>query len=835
MSSMDVIGRPRRRGARAHPTFGRRGERAPFAVFFTGLSSDSLGNYGLVGGHAAIGFSALDRQGNPLTPDAVKWSASQNPADAATFGAGASPTDFSAADGFFGFLHVTKDVVDDPDMGPITITRSFPVRRAPGAFGAIANQSRTKDSGVQTHVFGAATGTGLTWTYTLVEAPAGVTLNGATRTLSFDTNAMSAQGGATFTVRATDQYGRFIERSATITINLRAQATAANGLGPYSWTVDVTSVSVNAAADFTANGNTLTFAASGLPAGVTMAANGTMSGTPTAASSGTISITATDEYGRQTTSTTSHATALRPQATGGADLDLSFVQGTPTVSQNLLANWNTNGNTLTLVGVSPALPPGLSVSSSGVLTRTGALSIRDDATYTLTMRDAYNRQTSDTFTLQITAFVADPAVITILLVEDQDANGDVLLSYTIDKNDAAVAAVIYDASLPVPGPEDFLGGGDPAYQNLGTVSLVTSGGALPFDVTASFDGMVRIALLPTDGNGGDIAVSPAFTLDTVPPEIASLSPADGAVNVAASQNLVMTFTEAMKREGTVDLRAVAGALIESFDLATEGTWSAGDTVWTGNPAVDFPFGGALCVRWSGLEDVKGNPLPANSGDTLWNFGVIAAPTELVLLTQAVSDATSTPNKDFTVNGTAGETVVFVVNFGGGAPVLNSVTIDPGGPNQTTAVIRTQGAEANAMAALADVVWPASGSLTVRCNFSISLGIVGFTAISAGSRTHQTSNTAQSASVATPEVHAQTANATVGQAAILSATISSSGADAEPLAGVNAVVGGMITLAATRRAHVMKADSVAGGAPQTFSMRWPTLGFQASRGVLGIYG
>jgi hypothetical protein len=177
-----------------------------FAVSFTGLSTDSLGDYGLIGTHASIGYTINPDNGT----ETVKWSASSNPADAATFGTGANPTTFAAADGFQVYLHVTD--------GAETVTRSFPARKAP--------------------------------------------------------------------------------------------------------------------------------------------------------------------------------------ATTGADLDLSFVEDSAISSTNLVQNWTLNSNTLTFVSVSPTLPAGLSIGSTGTMTGTPT-DITADATYTLTVEDEYGRQYSDTFTLQI--------------------------------------------------------------------------------------------------------------------------------------------------------------------------------------------------------------------------------------------------------------------------------------------------------------------------------------------------------------------------------------------------------------------------------------------------
>lgn len=93
--------------------------------------------------------------------------------------------------------------------------------------------------------------------------------------------------------------------------------------------------------------------------------------------------------------------AALTQATGGDDLDLSFSTNELIDTVDLTQNWTTNGNKLTLVSVSPALPSGLVVNKNGLLTGTAPGSAVADATYTLTMEDRLGRQTSDTFTLEV--------------------------------------------------------------------------------------------------------------------------------------------------------------------------------------------------------------------------------------------------------------------------------------------------------------------------------------------------------------------------------------------------------------------------------------------------
>jgi hypothetical protein len=89
--------------------------------------------------------------------------------------------------------------------------RTFTLGIAPpaaGSFGALANQSFAGNTGEKTYVFGAATGAGLTWSYGLSAAPAGVTIDSATRTITFNTDALAVQSGTVITVTATDQYAR---------------------------------------------------------------------------------------------------------------------------------------------------------------------------------------------------------------------------------------------------------------------------------------------------------------------------------------------------------------------------------------------------------------------------------------------------------------------------------------------------------------------------------------------------------------------------------------------------------------------------------------------------
>ena len=244
------------------------------------------------------------------------------------------------------------------------------------------------------------TTTNLTGSYVIASLPAGAVDDGDG---TISGTATGSPATTAFTCTFTDQYGRTIVGSYSIDTVYRTQATAADALGPYSWTVDDDTVNINAVPDFTVNGNTLTYVITGLPTGLSDDTDGTWSGTPTVdGQAGTITITGTDEYGRQTTSTPTFSTAYRTQATAASGLGpYSFEQDSAITAQNLAADFTLNGNTLTYAITGTALPASLVVSSAGSMSGTPN-DITASASYTVRGTDEYGRTTDSSFTLEIT-------------------------------------------------------------------------------------------------------------------------------------------------------------------------------------------------------------------------------------------------------------------------------------------------------------------------------------------------------------------------------------------------------------------------------------------------
>lgn len=95
---------------------------ASFNITFTGLSTDFIGTFGEIGQHASISYTIDPDNGT----ETVKWSNSPNPADAATYGTGANPTDFAASEGSLVYLHVTDDNGGGPETRTFSFTARFP-------------------------------------------------------------------------------------------------------------------------------------------------------------------------------------------------------------------------------------------------------------------------------------------------------------------------------------------------------------------------------------------------------------------------------------------------------------------------------------------------------------------------------------------------------------------------------------------------------------------------------------------------------------------------------------------------------------------------------------
>src|SRR5215472_12333172 len=135
---------------------------------------------------------------------------------------------------------------------------------------------------------------GQTLTYSATGLPAGLSVNSSTGLIS---GTPTAAGTSTVTAIATDATGASGSAAFSWTIKSPGgNIVSVTNPGTQSWTVG-TAASLQVQASDSASGQTLTYSATGLPAGLSISSSGLISGTPTAASTGSATVTAKDTTG----------------------------------------------------------------------------------------------------------------------------------------------------------------------------------------------------------------------------------------------------------------------------------------------------------------------------------------------------------------------------------------------------------------------------------------------------------------------------------------------------------------------------------------------------------
>ncbi len=377
----------------------------------------------------------------------------------------------------------------------------------------------------------AATGDGPI-TYTESGAlPSGVTL-ASNGTLS-GTPASGTAGSYPITITATDAKSDTTTQSFTLTVGATA---------PVFTSGTSTSFAENSAGTFsvTATGDTpITFTESGaLPSGVSLAANGTLSGTPAFGTAGSypVTLTATD------TNSNTSTQAFTLTVTAGGPV---FTSGTSTTfAENSAGTFSVTatGDTPITFTESGALPSGVTLAANGTLSGTPAFGTAGSYPVTLTATDTNSNTSTQAFTLTVTA------------------GGPVFTSgtsTTFTENSAGTFSVTATGDTPITFTES---GALPSGVTLATNGTLS--GTPAFGTAGSFP----ITLTATDANSNTstqaftltvTAGGPVFTSGT---STSFAENSAGTFSVTATGDTPITFTE-------------SGALPSGVTLAANGTLS----------------------------------------------------------------------------------------------------------------------------------------------------------------------------------------------------------------------------------------------------------------------
>ena len=140
-------------------------------------------------------------------------------------------------------------------------------------------------------VHGSDSASGQTLTYSAAGLPAGLSISSSGLISGTPTTA----GTSTVAATATDTTGASGSASFSWTVNPASTGNTVTVTNPgaQAWTVGA-AASLQVRASDSASGQTLTYSATGLPAGLSVSSSGLISGSPTAASTGSATVTATD-------------------------------------------------------------------------------------------------------------------------------------------------------------------------------------------------------------------------------------------------------------------------------------------------------------------------------------------------------------------------------------------------------------------------------------------------------------------------------------------------------------------------------------------------------------
>ena len=220
---------------------------------------------------------------------------------------------------------------------------------------------------------------------------------------------------------------------------------------------------------------------------------------------------------------------------------------------------------------------------------------------------------------------------------------------------------------------------------------------------ADLAAVVTVQVRYTDGGGTAEQVlslpSPAIaSTDVIAPTVTSFSPPDAASGVGLASDIVLIFSEAIKKgTGSIALKTTAGVTVATYDAASSNL-SIVDNKLTLNPSTDLAYGTGYLVEFARgvVLDSAGNPY---LGTTSYDFTTLNAPVPGQTISGAASNdvLTGSVNND-TISGLAGlDTAVYTARMAAYtvSPNASNTTISgPDGSDTLTSIERLQFLDAN---------------------------------------------------------------------------------------------------------------------------------------------
>ena len=275
------------------------------------------------------------------------------------------------------------------------------------------------------------------------------------------------------------------------------------------------------------DGDPMTFAATGLPAGLGISSSGLISGTVSfdAASSYNVTVTVTDgQTGSTPVSFTWSITNVNRPPVVTNPGPQTTLENAPVSLQVVATDADGNPRTFAATG----LPAGLGISSSGLISGTVSFDAASSYNVTVTVTDGQTGSTPVSFTWSITN-VNRPPVVTNPGPQTTLENAPVSLQ---------VAATDADGN-----PRTFAATGLPAGLGISSSGLIS--GTVSFDAASSYNVTVTV----TDGQTGSTPVSFTWSITNVnrPPVVTNPGPQTTLENAPVSLQVAATDADGNPR------------------------------------------------------------------------------------------------------------------------------------------------------------------------------------------------------------------------------------------------------------------------------------------------
>jgi methionine-rich copper-binding protein CopC len=207
------------------------------------------------------------------------------------------------------------------------------------------------------------------------------------------------------------------------------------------------------------------------------------------------------------------------------------------------------------------------------------------------------------------------------------ANASIYSSFTLNlkRDDGAVVYIngveVYRSNMPTATISYTTKASSEATDN-GTAIQTTT---LSVSSLVTGTNVIAVEIHQAANNGPDLFFDLQLngTADVTPPTVTNYSPADNAINVSNSANLVLTFNENIQKASGNILVKENGITTQTIDVTSAAVSVSGNTA-TINPS-DFTFGAAVNVEIAAgtFKDLFNNNYAGINDATTWNFSVIA--------------------------------------------------------------------------------------------------------------------------------------------------------------------------------------------------------------------